>query len=184
MKEGIPNSQEQSKNNFEYISIERTKYLLDSFGYGKKMMYVDAFYFDRNAKSGVGVVEASAHRCEGHNGVFRGVDIIEATAQTRLLLDKMIYAEEGKIPLFRRVLDFEFNSPVPVGGILNIHIDKNEDVKTATGIISTGRIYLGDSLVSQGKVEGTVVDKAFFDKFLERETRKATKKIPRYSIIF
>lgn len=187
MVEGAIERAEQPKNNFEYFSMERTKYILESFGYGEKKMLLDAFHFNIDDKVGVGVLQATKERCEDHFTdikVFRGVDIIEAAAQTRLILDKLLYDGEDKIPIFKRVKDFNFYFPVPLDSILNIIIDKKEDVKNDSGVISSAEIYLGNSLVSKGLIEGTLVNKEFFNKYLERESKKAAKAIPKFPIFY
>lgn len=168
----------------DYISTERTKYLLESFGYGKDKMLVDAFYFDPENKIGIGVLEATKERCAGHNGVLRGVDMIEAAAQTRLLLDKVLYSEQGKIPVFKGIRDFNFLSPVPQESVVNIHIDKANDVVKDKIVISTAEIFLGNNLVSKGLIEGTVVNRDFFLKYLERESRKSKQAVTKFPVIY
>lgn len=168
----------------DYISTERTKYLLETFGYGREMMLVDAFYFDPENKIGIGVLQATRERCASHNGVLRGVDMVEAAAQTRLLLDKMLYDEQGKVPIFKGIRDFNFFSPVPQESIINIHIDKAKDTIKDKIVISTAEIFLGDNLVSKGQIEGTVVSKDFFLKYLERESRKSKQAVPKFSVIY
>lgn len=168
----------------DYISTERTKYLLETFGYGKEKMLVDAFYFDPENKIGIGVLQATRERCAGHNGVLRGIDMIEAAAQTRLLLDKVIHEEQDKVPVFKGIKDFNFFSPVPQESVVNIHIDKANDVVKDKVVVSTAEIFLGNNLVSKGQIEGTIVNRDFFLKYLERESRKSKQAVTKFPVIY
>lgn len=177
-------AQEKQTDSYKYISSLQTKYYLESFGYGESKMLLDAFYFDKENQKGVGVLQITDERCKDHNGIFRGIEQIEAMAQTCLMLNKLLQDKSDQKPIFLRVVDFNFILPVTSGSLLNIFVNKNDESKIGSRTISKGKIQIGEDIVSYGSIEGTTVSEIFLKKIIEREKQKNNNRESKFLITY
>lgn len=117
----------EERQQFVYTGIGQTSQLLNEFGYGPTKKLVDSFYQSPDHSIGVGVLWVREKHCVDHFGVLRGVDLVEAIAQSFLLLHHQIGTFNTKVesfnigrPLFTEIKEAKFLILTTPGAILNI----------------------------------------------------------------
>jgi hypothetical protein len=144
-------SLQNNRSDYEYYSKEQINDLLKNI---TKKIFVDAFYFNPNSGDGVGVFEISPEVCDGHNGVFRGVDQIQGILQSRYLLNKLLSKDKIKsIPFLKSIEEFAFVSPAIQRAIINYNVrNRSEEMKDNTNILKD-TVSFADKIITEGRIE-------------------------------
>lgn len=166
----VPPIEIGDKDEYRYISTVETSKALELYGYGPKKRFVDALYISPDNSKAVGVLRVTEEHCVDHfvgNPVFRGVDELEAIAQTLLLL-KHFSGEigEGYTPRLEKSTVFPKWPVIPPVDV-NIVVAKLGDGSFG----GYGRILCGETVVVEGIVAGSLLSKELGGRIISRRKR-------------
>lgn len=163
---------------YQYIEREEVSRVLgEEFNYGPSKRLVDELYLSPDGKIAVGVLRVTEEICEGHfegNPLMRGVDQVEAAAQTHLL--RLRFSGElpqGQSPRFGAIEEFTFKNPAVPGMDLNIiAVAAPEGGLNGFARIATGAN--NGKVISEGFVSGSFMPDALSTRMLDRARRQIT----------
>jgi 3-hydroxyacyl-[acyl-carrier-protein] dehydratase len=178
---------ETFRQEYRYIPPQEVAQALERFGYGPEKRFVDALYIRGNEKEGIGVLEVTEAHCKDHfvgDPILRGVDQIEAAAQTLLLLGVFTTGiPEGYGPLFSSLGQTEFKNPVVPGSVLNIHVEQEES-QSNNVFWGKARIVSGEAeIVRIDELYGAIMPIALRDRLLARSVRSQQRTPSRFQVL-
>lgn len=179
---GVEDSEGEQK--YRYVSTAEVADAFEHFRYGPSKRYVDAVYVSADGKQAVGVLKVTEAHCEGHfdgEPILRGVDQIEAFAQTYLLGQYAL----GRIPQELGPLFAEahasFKNPVRPGAVLNMYVGQVDD--QGSNIFSAkGKTLSGDVVVSEMEISGAMLPIAILPRLIARSARQQASIPPKFPI--
>lgn len=169
-----PENGEKEKT-YRYIPTAEITKAFEHFRYGPSKRYVDALYVSEDGKHVVGVLRVTEEHCEGHfdgEPILRGVDQIEAFAQTYLLGQYVL----GRIPQELGPLFAEakasFKNPVKPGAILNMYAEQVDMDQSSNVFAARGRTLSGDVVISEMEISGAMLPTTLLPRLIARSARQ------------
>lgn len=156
---------------------------LAQLGYGPSKMLVDTFYLSKtDGPLGVGVLKVTKEHCKDHFGLLRGVDQVEAIAQSFILTAHFSgKIEKGQRPLFREIEGFVFDLPVVEGAILNLLV-RPVDFESEQ-FWGLGQVVVGNTTVASGTIEGSMSKQELIRRIVERREREQKRVDPHFPLV-
>lgn len=165
----------QKPSAYSSFSKDQVSRSLSELGYGPSKKLVDSFYLYAHDLIGVGVLTVTHEHCLDHFQVFRGVDQVEAVAQTLILMYKFSgNLENNQRPLFKSIQGFEFDLPVVEGAVLNFLVRSivSDEFK------GEGQVLVGKEVIAGGIIQGAAITEEFVERYMERRRRIQTRTSP------
>lgn len=141
---------------FHRTTPDEVATFLATLNYGPTKKLVDSFYLSADRQTGVGVLQVTEEICKDHFGILRGVDSVEAIAQTAILFRN----ETGELanikPLFGGIHEARFLGVATVGAVLNIVVQNSP---AEEGIfVAYGWVLRSRTVLTEGTIYGAVTD--------------------------
>lgn len=175
----------EGEQKYRYVSVAEVTEAFEHFRYGPSKRYVDAVYVSEDGKHAVGVLRVTEAHCEGHfegEPILRGVDQIEAFAQTYLLGQYAL----GRIPQELGPLFAEahasFKNPVKPGAILNMYVEQVDAGQSGNVFSAKGKTLSGDVLISEMEISGAMLPTALLPRLIARSARQQAGTPPKFPI--
>ena len=141
---------------FQKTSPEEVAEFLASLNYGPSKRLVDSFYLSPDGDIGVGALLVRPDMCADHFGILRGVDSVEAIAQTAILhrhaRGELTYIK----PLFGGIRSMRFLNIATEGATLNMVVQNSE--ANEVGFASYGWVLRSRTVLVEGEIFGAVTD--------------------------
>lgn len=168
---------------FQRTHPDEVAEFLATLNYGPSKRLVDSFYLSPDKQTGVGVLQVREEMCSDHFGILRGVDSVEAIAQTAIL-HRYKRGELADIkPLFGGIHEAKFLGIATTGAVLNIVV-QNSDATAKGEFGSYGWVLRSKTVLTEGEIFGVTTDtrKNLLDSLIRRAELLQRREQPLFGV--